>query len=233
MTGPLELACPRCGAARQPDQEYCLECGLKLPTTTGGLARVRRSWVKRFGWYPGDWVWTTLLALVVAAAGAAVAIATSTDASSKSGGTTINAATHSVPLTMPTTTAAAPTVDTTTLPTPPEPTTTGKGKASKPPKAPVNGRTPWPAGQTGWTVVLESVPATAAGRKTAEARADRAAQANLPEVGILVSSRYSTLHPGYFVIFSGIYDTRSEAESNLRAAQSGGFSSSYVRQIAQ
>ena len=52
-------------------------------------------------------------------------------------------------------------------------------------------------------------------------------------MGILVSSRYSTLHPGYFVIFSGVYDSRSQAESNLRAAGSAGFSSAYVRQIAQ
>ena len=71
---PLEQSCPRCGAPREPDQEYCLECGLRLPATSGGLARARRGWVKRVGWYPGDWIWTTLLALVVAAGGAGVAI---------------------------------------------------------------------------------------------------------------------------------------------------------------
>jgi hypothetical protein len=230
VTEPLDLLCPRCGAPREPEQEYCLECGLKLPATTGRLARARRAWVKRLGWYPGDWVWTTLLALVVAVAGAAVAIVATRDARSSNGNTVV-ATLPSVSVTLP---AVVPTrtVDTTTLPTAPEPTTTTKAKP-KPPAPPPNGRTPWPAGRTGWTVVLESLPATQAGLKTAQARANRAAGSGLPDVGVIVSSRYSTLHPGYYVIFSGIYDTRSQAESTLRAATGAGFSSSYVRQIAR
>ncbi len=228
MSEPHELSCPRCGAPRAPEQEFCLECGLKLPTTTGAIARVRRSWIKRVGWYPGDWVWTTLLALVVASLGAALAIASTNEARSSNTGSTFVETLPTVPLTSP---APAPvrTVDTRNLPTPPEPTTPSK----KPPKTPRNGRTPWPAGGTGWTVVLESLPATASGRKTSQERADRAARGGLPDVGIITSSRYSTLHPGYFVIFSGIYDTRSEAESTLRAAAGAGFSAAYVRQIAQ
>lgn len=233
MTEPLELSCPRCGAARTAEQEFCLECGLRLPTTTGPLASVRRTWVKRIGWYPGDWVWTTLLALVVAAVGAALAILTTSDtASSKNTGSTFVLTSQTVPLTTPTVVRSVPTVDTSTLPTPPEPTTTSKHPKPKP-KGPVNGRTPWPAGHTGWTVVLESLPATSAGRKTAQERADHAAKGGLPEVGILVSSQYATLHPGYFVIFSGIYDSRSEANSTLRAASGAGFSAAYVRQISQ
>jgi hypothetical protein len=229
MTTPLELACPRCGAAREPEQEFCLECGLKLPTTTGTLARVRRGWVKRIGWYPGDWVWTTLLALLVAALGATVAIVSTTDAKSSNTGSTFAAPLPTVPVTSPSP-APLPTVNTSTLPTAPEPTSTSAKPTPKPPAA---GRTPWPAGRTGWTVVLESLPATTSGQKSAQQRAARAAQGGLPEVGILVSSRYSTLHPGYFVIFSGIYDSRSEAESTLRAAAGAGFSAAYVRQISQ
>jgi hypothetical protein len=227
MTEPLDGLCPRCGAAREPEQEFCLECGLKLPPTKGKLARARRTWVKRVGWYPGDWVWTTLLTLVVAVAGAAIAIVSTRDARSSNGGTEV--------ATLPTVTVTLPapvptrTVDTTTLPNAPEPGTT----TSHAPKPPPNGRTPWPAGRTGWTVVLESLPATQTGLKTAQARANRAAGVGLPDVGVLVSSRYSTLHPGYYVIFSGIYDTRPQAESTLRAATGAGFSAAYVRQIAQ
>jgi hypothetical protein len=227
VTDSLDLLCPRCGAAREPEQEFCLECGLRLPATSGRLARARRTWVKRLGWYPGDWIWTTLLALVVAAAGAAIAIVSTRDARSSNGATVV-ATLPSVPVTTPPPTAPQ-TVDTTTLPTPPEPTTTGKPK----PKPPANGRTPWPAGRTGWTVVLESLPATPTGLRTARTRSTRAAGDGLPEVGVLVSSRYSTLHPGYYVVFSGIFDTRAEAESTLRAAASAGFSAAYVRQIAQ
>jgi hypothetical protein len=226
---PLDLLCPRCGAPREAEQEFCLECGLRLPPTSGKLARARRTWVKRLGWYPGDWIWTTLLALVVAIAGAVVAIVATRDARSTNGGTIAQSLpTLSVTVPAPTPTR---TVDTTTLPDAPEPTAT----SSKPPqpKPPANGHTPWPAGRTGWTVVLESVPATQAGRKTSQARATRAAGDGLPDVGVLVSARYSTLHPGYYVIFSGIYDTRSQAESTLRAATSAGFSAAYVRQIAQ
>jgi hypothetical protein len=225
VTHPIDQACPRCGTARRPEQEYCIECGLRLPPTSGALARVRRGWVRGLGWYPGDWVWSALLALVVAAAGAAVAIAATDDAQS-SRADTIYATSQSVALASPAPTPAAG-ADTSTLPTPPEPPTSSTARPQP------NGRTPWPAGQTGWTVVLESLPATTSGQRSARARADRAAKDGLPEVGILVSSRYSTLHPGYFVIFTGIYDSRSEAESNLRAAGSAGFSSAYVRQITQ
>jgi hypothetical protein len=225
VTHPIDQACPRCGTPRKPDQEYCIECGSRLPPTSGALARARRAWVHRLGWYPGDWVWSALLALVVAAAGAAVAIV-ATDDAKPSSTATIYATSQSVALASPSP-APATNVDTSTLPTPPEPTASSKARPQP------NGRTPWPAGQTGWTVVLESLPATAGGQRSARARADRAAKDGLPEVGILVSSRYSTLHPGYFVIFTGIYDSRSEAESNLRAAGSAGFSSAYVRQIVE
>src|SRR5215831_8124309 len=69
-----ESTCPRCGARRALDQRYCVECGLRLPLVTGGLAAWRRGWLRSFGWYPGDWVWLTLLAGAVAAGGAAVAV---------------------------------------------------------------------------------------------------------------------------------------------------------------
>lgn len=228
MSEPTDTVCPRCGAPRTPDQEYCLECGLKLPPTSGGLVRLRSGWVRRLGWYPGDWVWTTLLAFLVAAAGAAVAIALTTHGASSNTGTTFAATTPNAPLTTPATTAPVPTVDTSTLPTPPEPTTTAPSAPQ-----PKNGATPWPPSQSGWTVVLESEPATPVGRTRANARAQQAVKAGLTEVGVLVSSRYSSLHPGYLVVFAGIYDSRSQAQSTLNAAYAAGFSSAYVRQIAQ
>jgi hypothetical protein len=69
--------CPRCGAPRDAACTYCIECGLRLPEVRGTLASLRHRWVRRVGWYPGDWVWIPLLALVVAGAGAAAAIAVS------------------------------------------------------------------------------------------------------------------------------------------------------------
>ena len=231
MTEPGDQSCPRCGAARTPDQEYCLECGLRLPPTSGRGARLRRTWVRRVGWYPGDWVWMTLLALVVAAAGAAAAIATTHRPTSNTG-TTFVYTSPSVPVTSPP--PAPPTTTAkTTLPTAPEPTTSARTatKATTTTAAPRNGKTPWPAGTTGWTVVLVSLPATPAGSERAQAQTKRAVRAGLPEVGVLQSAKYTSLHPGYLVVFSGVYDQRSQAESTLSAAQSGGFPGAYARQI--
>jgi hypothetical protein len=234
VTEPDDL-CPRCGAHRDAAQEYCLECGLRLPPTGGGIARLRRGWVRRIGWYPGDFVWTTLLSFVVAAAGAAAAIAVTGHRTDTNTGTTFAATTPNVPLTAPATTTVSAPTRTTTLPKPPEPTTTAPTKTKTKPKPakPASALTPWPAGQTGWTVVLESLPNSTTGKTRADARAQQALRAGLPEVGVLDSSRYASLHPGYLVVFAGIYDARQQAQSTLNAALAAGFGSAYVRQIAR
>ncbi len=73
-----EWTCPRCGAPRDAAAAHCIECGLRLPEMQGAVATFRRRWVRRIGWYPGDWVWAPLLALVLATAGAAAAVVVST-----------------------------------------------------------------------------------------------------------------------------------------------------------
>src|SRR5581483_4769124 len=110
-----EQACPRCGAARDPHQEYCLECGLRLPPVTGVVADLRRGWIRRFGWYPGDWIWSALTTLLVACAGVGVAIGLT-------GGKSNHVITFvaTTPHTRPPASVAA---TTTRLPTAPEPTT--------------------------------------------------------------------------------------------------------------
>ena len=67
--------CPRCSAARGAGQRYCLECGLALPALDGRLASLRGAWIRRLGWYPGDFVWATLAAGLIAAAAGAASIA--------------------------------------------------------------------------------------------------------------------------------------------------------------
>lgn len=76
----------------------------------------------------------------------------------------------------------------------------------------------WPSGTDGWTVVLASYPQTG-GRKVATARARKARAQGLPQVGVLDSSRYASLRPGYWVVFSGIYATEAEATSALESAR--------------
>jgi hypothetical protein len=223
----VESTCPRCGAPRTAEQEYCVECGLRLPSVTGTVPRLRRRWVRRVGWYPGDWIWISLLTLVVAAAGAAASILLTRERNENTGSTF--AVTSQASVVEPTTQPPTPTtVDTATLPTAPEPTVTRRVGPPPPP----NGRTPWPAGRGGWTIVLISYP-TAGGREAALATATRAAKAGLPEVGILDSARYSSLHPGYFVVFSGIYGSKGRADAALRTARASGFAGAYSRQIVR
>ena len=144
------------------------------------------------------------------------AVATDTLPSTFEGPTTLN--TDTLATTLPTTTATTPTFPaSTTAPTTTAPTTTASG----------NGLTTWPSGKSGYTVILESLGSkSAADSKAQQAKAD-----GLPEVGVLNSSNYSSLNPGFYVVFSGVYDTLSEANSALPAAKSAGWSAAYVRQI--
>jgi len=72
---------------------------------------------------------------------------------------------------------------------------------------------------------------TSGGRSLAVERARSASRAGLPQVGVLDSSRYSSLHPGYYVVFSGVYASDAQAESARAAAAAKGFQAAYVRQI--
>ena len=223
----IEERCPRCDAARERDQEYCLECGMRLPPLTGAIPALRRGWLRRLGWYPGDWIWISALTLVVAIAGAAVAIALGDNSSPSTVPTVVAPAPPSVP----TTTAA--------LPTAPEPTVSSSTTTTKTHStstttlaAPPNGRTPWPTGRNGWTIVLFSYPVTG-GTAAPYSTAARAAHGGLPEVGVLDSNQFSSLHPGYYVVFSGIYSSPGDAETALRTVHATGFASAYTRQITR
>jgi hypothetical protein len=226
----VEQTCPRCGEPRDSAQEYCLECGFRLPIVRGRLPRLRRRWLRRFGWYPGDWIWVSLLTFAVAAGGAAVSIWFT---SNRSGYTSTVVA----PAPRPATTTKR-----TTLPAAQKPksrktttvaTTTGVGALpAAAGTARSNGQAVWPAGENGWTLVLSSYP-TAGGRAVPEAAAARAARSGLPEVGILDSADYSSLHPGYYVVFSGVYSSQAEAEAALATAHAGGFGGAYTREISR
>jgi len=87
----------------------------------------------------------------------------------------------------------------------------------------------WPRDQRGWTIVLVSLP-QANGRDAAAAQAKKARDGGLRRVGILDSSRYASLHPGYYVIFQGVYADEAAASSALQRARSV-FPSAYQREI--
>jgi hypothetical protein len=72
---------------------------------------------------------------------------------------------------------------------------------------------------------------TANGRAFALAQARAAQHSGLSEVGILNSSKYSSLHPGYYVLFSGVHSSFDDADTAATAAQSRGYPRAYPRRI--
>ena len=231
-----EPRCPRCGAQHDPLQEYCLECGQRLVALPGATVTRETVWTRE----SPLWLWLALAALlaVALAAGAIVALA-ATDDDNAAGSSVPAEGTTTLPVTPPTTTGV--TLDTVTSPTitiqPPTttgPTTTFGTTGTTGTTTTTTGSggiISWPAGEDGFTVVLRSVP-TSQGRAQAESAAQQARNRGLPEVGILESSDYSSLNPGYYVTFTGVYDTQNEAENALPRARTAGFPTAYVREVA-
>jgi hypothetical protein len=235
-----EPACPRCGAPHDPLQEYCLECGLRL------VPLPRQGYVRSIVWTRESpvWLWIALgaLLLVALAAGGIVALAATDDDDGGAAGvssepatdggvttlpTTISINTVTTPstLTLPTTSTLVPTT-TTGLTTTTGPTTTTQPTTTTP-----SGIISWPSGKNGYTVIIKSTPISQ-GRGPADSAARQAISAGLTQVGVLTSSDYSSLNPGYYVTFTGIYDTQSQANAALPNARSKGFPTAYPRRIA-
>jgi hypothetical protein len=213
--------CPSCGSAIEPLQEYCVECGLRL-RSTGLVPALATGWRRRLGWYPGDWVWPSLLALLVAVVSAAGAIWWTRDASSAAATTVIG---DTAPLPTVATTVIAPT----TGPAPAVPT---RPATTAPPRRQPARRAliEWPRRRSGWTLVLVSLP-TSSGRDAAITRAREALRSGLPQVGVIESSRYASLHPGYYVVFSGVYPSIGEAQDAVARAAESGYENAYARRV--
>lgn len=173
--------CPRCGEPAAPGQEYCLECGSRLPGRSH-FGRARD---------PGQgWIVRAAVAFIMAVAGAAAAIAATGGDGERARVVTATGGFATVP-------------SSSTLPAP---------------EAGPRGIVEWPAGDDGWTIALASVPQTR-GRGPAIARTREARKRGLSPVGILDSSRYASLHPGYWLVFVGIYNSEAEATSALEPAR--------------
>jgi hypothetical protein len=76
----------------------------------------------------------------------------------------------------------------------------------------------WPRSRSGWTIVLVSIPKTR-GRDEAVAVAQQARSRGLTRVGVLDSSRFASLQPGYWMTFAGRYQSEAGATGSLRRAR--------------
>ncbi len=187
---PVERRCPRCDARLSAEQEWCLDCGAAVSTR---IAEPR-------GWRASVAVVGVLLALaLIAVVLAIVELAGPAEGVQEVAQTPTPAATAAPPAATP-----APSAEGTATPTPsasPEGGTT----------APAADLAEWPEGRTAWTVVLNS----SGTRDDAERLATELAGKGVPGVGVLDSDDFESLGPDSFVVFSGTYGSRAEADEAL------------------
>jgi hypothetical protein len=137
------------------------------------------------------------------------------------------------------TTTPIPTTTTTPSVTPspgasvtPSPTTSGTTTPSPsttatPAPGTTTGSFPGWTGGNGWTIIIESATTQTKAESVASS-----AQAAGETVGILKSDDYSSLNAGYWVVFTGHYASKSEAQSNLATVRAK-HPDAYVRHVVQ
>jgi len=225
MSATAQERCPRCNAPVQLEQEYCLECGSRLVREPSGpVARASTNRAERHDW-AGPWILPALLGLVIAVLGTGAAIAISADGEGPAAIPTATGGSLTITAGTPTLTAPEPTNAATTA----APAITQAPATTAPPRPANPAVVAWPRGERGWTIVLLSLPQTN-GRDAAAEQAKKARDGGLRRVGVLDSSRFASLHPGYYVVFQGVYGDEAEASSALQRARTV-FPSAYQREI--
>ena len=82
----------------------------------------------------------------------------------------------------------------------------------------------------GWIVILASIP-TAQGADAANAFAAQARKAGFGAVSVLNSSNRKPLRGGYWVVYTGPYNTLAEVSTVADTIHSSGFKTAYIRQL--
>jgi septal ring-binding cell division protein DamX len=228
---PAPRACPRCGAGLAPDQEWCLNCGADVGARVAGAARWR---------VPVIIVGTLLVLALGAIALALIELADDDQQVAQAPPAQTAAPTPTpTPPQPPTGEQPAPgEAGATPGASVPEASddATAQGQSGtgtpeneggstqngqvSPTPAPSSGSTAtpgstatiasWPSGKTGWTVILES----ATSKRAADAKANELSGGGTT-VGVLHSDDFSSLNKGYWVVFSGTFDSKSAAQSAL------------------
>lgn len=226
LPGADVARCPACLSPVRTDQRYCLECGERLlvdeipPPPGGGSALSNRS--------------TTLLAIAAIVLIVVGAGLTWVALREPSGGEDTTDTAITAPTTAPTDTAVTDTGITDTGMTETgftDTAITDTGMTDTGMTDTGGTATGWPAGQTGWAVILASKSQATFQETDAQVVADEAAAAGVPMVGVLDSSLFPSLNPGYWAVFSGPYATQAEAETAAARIQGQGYADAYAREV--
>ena len=247
-TPPPPPRCEVCGAELEHDQTYCLECGSPTPLAPR-LRRGRKGMAVLAGAVAVLGLGAGALAYAVAEdddGGLMAATITTPSAPiipgtvplpPETGPTTgplppdTSLGTVTLPTTDPTASTGFDTVTAVTVPptapatTSEQPTTEQQPTTADDPVTEPSGDSDWPAGRIAWTAILSSV------RSESDARAAKARLSSSGQpAGVLLSSDYTDLRPGYWVLFSGTYDDRSAAIAQATQLRPQ-FPGAYARRI--
>lgn len=128
------------------------------------------------------------------------------------------------------TTGTAPATITGTTPDSGTTSTSSTGSATSGTTTTTTSTTPsdWPASKTGWTVIVSGSKTKAqAQQRESELEADSIS------AGVLFSSDYGTLCPGFWVVFSGVYESQGAADDHRDSLVRKGQAGLYVRKVAK
>jgi septal ring-binding cell division protein DamX len=227
-----ERRCPRCGSTLSPDQEWCLSCGAAADTEI----------VEARGWRVPIYLSTGLAALallgiilvIVALSGGPKVSPTPTPSPAPTNAAPAPTATVSPVPTATVSPAPTGSPSTSATPSPTENPTETPSVSPSPtstvsPTPTTSGSSSFPGwtGGDGWTIIIESATSQSKAEKVATS-----AQNKGQTVGILKSDDYSSLNPGYWVVFSGTYTSKKDALDNLSSVQKD-FKDAYVRHVKQ
>ena len=223
--------CPSCGSPAQPGQEMCIVCGARIAREPVAAESSR-------GWRLPLILAGIALLLVGTAIAFAVVELTSDDEVRKDDVANLSDD-PAPPQTQPPATQPPPATTPPPANIPPATRETNPNQPQDlpddtPPTTPTTPDSPssggsvaeWPAGRTAYTVVLVS----ATSRNAADSKAEQAVQRGI-EAGVLRSDDFSTLRPGFWVVFAGQYDSSEEATRAADRYAEQGFGGGYPRQV--
>jgi hypothetical protein len=222
-----EMDCPRCGHTNPSGSRFCRVCGSGLavaaaPDTTAAHLAPEPSTIverehlesrKRRGQAP---LIVTLIALALVAAGVGGVLLLRAHRGALAGST--RASVVHTTVTEREKDSAPPDGGPAQAPARTSPGTSKRALGGE-----------WPGGNSSYTVALASDRV----RVLAFDAAARARAAGLPQVGVLWSSRYKSLTPGYWFVFSGVYGSMAAGRGHVSQAVRAGFTEAYIRWVAR